>query len=67
MSPLTTDKAPIQELLDIEWPLALNLSPDCNSVIYVTRLKWYHKPKDSSRLLSPIWIVDMGVKSLPAT
>ncbi|KAK8131354.1 acylamino-acid-releasing enzyme [Apiospora sp. TS-2023a] len=62
MSASAADKASIQELLDIECPLALNLSPDCNSVIYVTRLKWYHKPKGSSRVLSPIWIADMGIK-----
>jgi dipeptidyl aminopeptidase/acylaminoacyl peptidase len=33
----------LQDILNLEIPLDLQLSPDCNSVVYTTLLKWQHK------------------------
>ncbi|KAK7943553.1 acylamino-acid-releasing enzyme [Apiospora aurea] len=55
------DRVAIQELLNIEAPLQLQLSPDCKSVVYRTSLKWYHRIDDGPPRTIPIWIADAGV------
>ncbi|KAK8043914.1 Alpha/Beta hydrolase protein [Apiospora phragmitis] len=61
MSDSKADKAATREVLDIESPLELKLSPDCKSIVYITRLKWYHQTGSGPRRSSPIWIADVDI------
>ncbi|KAI1847613.1 hypothetical protein JX266_006465 [Neoarthrinium moseri] len=50
------DAEMLKEILNLEIPLEPQLSPDCKSVVYTTRLKWHHKIKE--HVSEPLHIVD---------
>lgn len=47
----------LEDLLDVDIPISVKLSPDGKKVVYGTRLKWQHKKGDSKR--NSIWIADV--------
>ena len=46
----------VKEILDIPVPTGLKLSPDGESAVWSTRLKWNHRK--GTRTTTPIWIAD---------
>lgn len=48
----------IKELLGLEVPDSLKLSPDGKQVVYIGRKKWDHKPKKDEGHSRAIWIAD---------
>lgn len=50
----------VKELLGLEVPDSLKLSPDGKQVVYIGRKKWGHKPKNDEGHSRAIWIADTG-------
>lgn len=55
----------VQQILDLEVPATLKLSPDGKRVVYGTGRKWQHKKGDHS--LASIWIAETGVEKSART